>query len=487
MRLNLPKTWYEKSSPTDDLLDITTGTSSEHSSKSISKIPEWTHTSVVRFSQGSNPIELMIARAQQVTLEAQENGWTGPPFDPIALAKLFDLRTKPSKDVAEARLLVSPESDFLIEYNPNHTRSRTKFSVAHEIAHTFFPDWQESVRNRLRHNEMVDDDWQLEMLCNIGAAEILMPAGSLGGLNDLPLSIDTIVELQRKYEVSTEAVLLRFAHLHTKAFAVFVASFDEKAGKSRYVIDYSVPSRAWKIEIPRRLALPAASVISECIAIGYTAKGEEHWPSITGSCKIECIGIPPFPGSVLPRVAGIALPTAPVDDPDSKIKYLVGDATKPRSKSRAIIAHIVNDRAPRWGAGFASVIRREWPEVQDDFVRWTAQNRQLFKLGNVHRFDVSDRLTIVQMISQHGYGPSIRSRLRYTALDACLQRLATIALECDATVHMPRIGTGQAGGAWEIVEELLDRHLTSRGISLTVYSLTKPEPSPERPQLSLFQ
>ena len=45
------------------------------------------------------------------------------------------------------------------------------------------------------------------------------------------------------------------------------------------------------------------------------------------------------------------------------------------------------------------------------------------------------------------------------------------AIDNNAAVHMPRIGTGEAGGAWEIVEELIREECTSHGVSVTVYDL----------------
>ena len=64
-----------------------------------------------------------------------------------------------------------------IEYNPNRPRERRRYSVAHEIAHTLFPDCAKRVRHRGSHHgkRPGSDDWQLEALCNIAAAEILMP------------------------------------------------------------------------------------------------------------------------------------------------------------------------------------------------------------------------------------------------------------------------------------------------------------------------
>ena len=61
-------------------------------------------------------------------------------------------------------------------------------------------------------------------------------------------------------------------------------------------------------------------------------------------------------------------------------------------------------------------------------------------------------------IKQHGGQPPIR----YDALRTCLAKVARKALETNASVHMPRIGCGLAGGKWEAVEPIMGRSLFPR-------------------------
>jgi hypothetical protein len=83
-----------------------------------------------------------------------------------------------------------------------------------------------------------------------------------------------------------------------------------------------------------------------------------------------------------------------------------------------------------------------------------------------------DNLTLVfSMIAQRGYGASSEPRIRYASLEACLSALANRAKQENASIHMPRIGTGQAGGSWGIISELLEEKLVRQGISVTVYDL----------------
>ena len=162
-----------------------------------------------------------------------------------------------------------------------------------------------------------------------------------------------------------------------------------------------------------------------------------------------------------------------------QIVHLYGNATEPRDTGPRLIVHIVNDRTPNWGGGFAQGVKKKWKSVQDDFRMWVNLNRQNLTLGNTHLSHIEGSLSIVHMIAQRGYGPSKKPRIRYAALSMCLDQVAELACRQRATVHMPRIGTGQAGGQWAWIRELIDDRLVRRGIPVFVYEL--PDSVPVEP------
>jgi len=74
------------------------------------------------------------------------------------------------------------------------------------------------------------------------------------------------------------------------------------------------------------------------------------------------------------------------------------------------------------------------------------------------------------MIGQHliwntEEGPPIR----YEAVEKCLQSVAAKARELNATIHMPRIGCGLAGGKWEEIEQIIQETLCAAGVEVFVY------------------
>lgn len=440
-------------------------------------LPKWTHPSVLSMTEGQDAIEKLVGDARQMALAAIDSGWSGPPYDPFKLAEILSIPVIPRDDIRDAR--ISPSNGpykYQIEYNPNRPRQRIRFSIAHEIAHTLFPDCGQSIRNRSLKHETEGDDWQLEMLCNIAASEILMPTTNLPTLGDEHLSIDKLVKLRENFDVSTEAILLRYARVTRHPCFVFAASRIEICDNvGPYRIDYAIKPTGWATEIASGLELPASTVIRQCTAIDYTAKGNELWPGCDESIHIEAVGIPPYLGHSFPRVVGIGWPMISHPALNDLLTRLKGDAAEPRGSGDKIIVHIVNDAASHWGGGFAGVIRAKWPLAEQDFTEWVETDRRRLQLGACHFARVQPGLTIVSMIAQHGFGPSQQPRIRYAAVEQCLTHVASIATATGdpVPVHMPMIGTGQAGGRWDVIEELVRDTLIQRGVPVTVYDLPK--------------
>ena len=169
----------------------------------------WTHPSLTADDVGGDPVEFVVRKSRQVAVNAIEEGWDGPPFDPFELADILNICVEPNGYINDA-MLVPVGNKFRIEYNPTRSQSRIRFSIAHEIAHTLFPDCKKEVRHRLANDEIRGDQWQLEMLCNIGAGELLMPFGHLELDTSTRVSIDDILDMRNKFGVSTEGCSFTF-------------------------------------------------------------------------------------------------------------------------------------------------------------------------------------------------------------------------------------------------------------------------------------
>jgi hypothetical protein len=49
--------------------------------------------------------------------------------------------------------------------------------------------------------------------------------------------------------------------------------------------------------------------------------------------------------------------------------------------------------------------------------------------------------------------------------------VAKFAKQQGATVHMPRIGAGLAGGDWGKISRIIEDELAGKGVEVTVYTL----------------
>jgi O-acetyl-ADP-ribose deacetylase (regulator of RNase III) len=423
----------------------------------------WSNPSVLALAEGGDPVATVLEKAEEAVLEARELGWNGPPFDPFALADLWRVKVVPVDEIEEARLVHVGKSP-IIEYNPTRSAARVRFSVAHELAHLLFPDASEKVRYRAHGRDRRPDDWQLEMLCNLAAAEFLMPVGSFPPAEAEELDINRLMTLAQHYDVSAESLLLRVVRLTSQAAAVFVAA-RQGPDEPTYRIDYRVSGRAWDAPFEPYSTIRGAPV-AECTAIGYTAKGELRWAGET--LHVECVGVPPYPGNRYPRVVGVVRPMTGVS-PVPGITYVHGNAAEPRGEGPRILAHVVNDRAKRWGGlGLARDLKQAFPHAHEAYLDWQQGRRHL---GQCHFTELEDGLLLCSMVAQRNYGADKRQRLSYVHLRLCLAELATRADEDQAGVQMPLIGTGQAGGDWATIRDLVLEQLTAKGISVTVYVL----------------
>jgi O-acetyl-ADP-ribose deacetylase (regulator of RNase III) len=151
------------------------------------------------------------------------------------------------------------------------------------------------------------------------------------------------------------------------------------------------------------------------------------------------------------------------------ITYLKGDATAPQSTGNKIIAHVCNDMG-RWGKGFVLALSKRWTQPEEAYQRWYQQGGESnFALGEIQIVQVEAEVSVANMIGQHKIKPYEEVPIRYDAVERCLEKLSKVAKNLEASVHMPRIGCGLAGGKWEKIEPLIVKHLCEQDMLVSVY------------------
>lgn len=453
----------------------------------------WTNSSVLAFAHGRDPLDAASDAARTLMTEARQAGIAGPPVNVVKLAKLLGLALVPGNTVMDATIspagaasphrrpskLLATDVPLEIAFNPSRPRGRLRFSIAHEIAHAFFPDVTERTRHRTPTGAISSsdtDESELELLCNVIAAELLLPDDAVTGLLDIDTDIDFIMETRKRWDVSTEALLRRLVASSKRGLTLIAASRSDDTSDARLRIDYTVGPAA--TEFPRGQVLGAKESTSAPYAVGQTTRVITY---INGDAyTMQGVGTPAYPGRLLPRVLVLLEPVRE-SATDERIEWVTADITDlGDGVEPVVIAHVVSDAARAWSRqGVAAALARSFPQAAAAYRSWTIASPDNLQLGHTHELaqDLAGRpVTIVSMVAQQGYGPATATRLNYSGLRECLARVAVVADRRGAAVHLPRIGAGQAGGRWDLIEAIIVDELSDHGVAVSVHTL------PSRPR-----
>ncbi len=146
-----------------------------------------------------------------------------------------------------------------------------------------------------------------------------------------------------------------------------------------------------------------------------------------------------------------------------------GDATDPIGEGNKIVVHICNDIGG-WGKGFVMAISKRWKEPEKQYRTWYASKNN-FHLGEVQFVAVSENIWIANLIGQHKINKDEQGNapIRYDAIETGLDKVAEFSKQNNASVHMPRIGCGLAGGTWDKIEPIILKTLSENQVKVFVY------------------
>ncbi len=438
---------------------------------------------MIAWAQGEDPLIVASRTADALRARAESLGLGGPPVDVLGLVRSEAIVLRAANDVGDAQIEVvdsTSDSPLAISYNPSRPRGRLRFNIAHELAHAQFPDVREKLRQRTPLGAVAagsDDDWELELLCNLIASDLLVPAEGMAGLTNSDTDIDFLMEQRRKWDVSTEAMLRRFVTLASRPIALVAAS---RISSTSVRVDYAHFASSVAVGDPLRglahgSTVQNAQALAAVVAVGQTARG----PLAVGGHRFraQAVGAPPYAGRRGSRVLALVEPELSRAHP--LVEHVVADLLE-TDDANVIFMHVSSDSVRAWSRmGVGARLASRFPDLAQSYRMWTLSDPAHLDLGNVHLVGrtASDRsVAIATVVAQEGYGS--KGQLRYDALARGLDAVRAEAERTSATVHVPRLGAGQAAGRWDRIEALLDEHLAARGIRVVVH--TKPHERPSR-------
>ena len=212
-----------------------------------------------------------ISRARRFLKEA---GSTSVPVDLGCLAAAANAKIKVVHNLRndESGQTAQLGARHIIVVNGNHRAERQRFTVLHELGHIVLGLPSQHGGPTLRTEKLLGYRGrpEEEMLCDVFAAECLLPYESFGKeVADSDISMEAVKSFAEAYEASLTATGSRFA-LNANAPCAFVLS---EAGRVRYVSrsKYLNELKGW---IGFRTPIPRESVAGRLLRDG--SKNEDY-------------------------------------------------------------------------------------------------------------------------------------------------------------------------------------------------------------------
>ena len=180
-----------------------------------------------------DPEEIIRHLARNEIADARNYGLSGPPFDPRILASIMGIQYEESKQLihsqdAELQPIGKGNTDLIIRYNPDKPKTRQNFSIAHEIAHTFFPEYRDQYKAHHKIGKF-NPDSEVEFLCDLGASEIIMPSPEFNiDVKERGISLKSLERLAKRYNASLEATAIRMIRTDLVPCALMVFDYNHK-------------------------------------------------------------------------------------------------------------------------------------------------------------------------------------------------------------------------------------------------------------------
>jgi Zn-dependent peptidase ImmA (M78 family) len=161
---------------------------------------------------------LFIEKARQVL---RDTGLQGPAYDPFKCAERLGIKVEEKNGMSiDGLLKVDFKGKFIVFLKGNNGKHRKNFTLAHEISHTFFYD---ILNHPINFRSQDAFDPEEERLCDIGAAELLMPEATFRRdvLLEESVTPQTLFWLVGRYNASLQAVANRLTTVTRSLACIF--------------------------------------------------------------------------------------------------------------------------------------------------------------------------------------------------------------------------------------------------------------------------
>jgi Zn-dependent peptidase ImmA (M78 family) len=160
---------------------------------------------------------------------------------------------------------------------------RQRFTMAHEVMHYLIRADDEALSELHEHFDGEDLERELESLCNLGAAEMLLPGQAVeAGLTKRGQSPRLVAELAEQHQVSEEVVAIALANRGPRpSLVLFAGGKPVKVYFSSKHPDFRVPL------LPRDMVIAKEHPLSDALITGLAFKGQAPLPGLSKLYALE--------------------------------------------------------------------------------------------------------------------------------------------------------------------------------------------------------
>lgn len=242
---------------------------------------------LVQKHRGRDPESIVATIAESMLAEAGQDAF---PIDVEGIASLLGIKRRIGEYSFAGRIYAEPNGQLVMDLSGNDSAPRRRFTCGHEITHTVFPGFTREARYRVdtsvgNHSPERSEE---EYLCDLGAAELLLPTALVRAHYNISRGLGEIEELSDAAEASLEASANRLVDASDEPVGLIVFEVGHKpADRAALRKGEDVPKRLRvryakcnriSAYIPRFKSADEDSPYANALATIEAVKGEGHLP-----------------------------------------------------------------------------------------------------------------------------------------------------------------------------------------------------------------
>jgi len=225
--------------------------------------------SLLEEARGRNPSATDEALIVSVAADLVELLDLNPPIEPEIVASYQGIGRVERSPLAWAGCLVSDGDDLIIRVRQTDSPGRQRFTICHEVAHTFFPGYRHSPQFRCTPLAAPTRRDPIEMLCDVAASELLLPARYVKSvIATSSFDLDTVESVAEECDASLEAAARRLVSLWPEPSLLLrmerITKPREPRGEPKLRVSSTVTNGDWPF-MPAYKSVRDDHVLNECL------------------------------------------------------------------------------------------------------------------------------------------------------------------------------------------------------------------------------